>query len=297
LGTTMICVVSVLAVMLLCGVPIRALLVVLLGIGILGVAAIALSSYRSSRLNFMDPWADPANTGYQLVHSFLALASGGIFGVGLGNSFEKKLYLPEAETDFIFAIIGEEGGLIATLFVVLCFCVFLYGGFRIALNSHDKMGVYLAGALTTMLVFQAFLNIMCAIGLAPTTGKPLPFISSGGSSLISSLIVVGLILSVSYNNSSNSPARRRDELRILTAEPPAPARAYRSQQRSTSRGSSGGSNAYGGFKPASNARGYEDDAYVNRNRGYSDGYSDGRSPRNTRSSRAGRGGSSRNSRR
>ena len=292
LGTTMICVVAVLAVMMLCGLPAQMIGLVVLGIFAVGVIAIGMSSYRMERLNFTDPWADPQGSGYQLVHSLLALASGGILGVGLGNSFEKMLYLPEAETDFIFSIIGEEGGLIACLFVVACFCILLYGGFQIALNSRDKMGTYLAGALTTMLVFQAFLNILCAIGFAPTTGKPLPFVSSGGSSMLSSFIIVGLILSVSFHDSGDETSKRRGDLTLLSAEPPARTRDTRRAATFAQPHLPMDSDPYGGFKPAGNASRYRsEEPYVNRNRGYSDGYS------SSRGSRRGRGSSDRSRRR
>ncbi len=294
LGTTMICIVAVLAVMMLCGLPMSMIFGVIGIIVFFAVIAIGTSSYRMERLNFTDPWADPQGKGYQLVHSLLALASGGVLGVGLGNSFEKMLYLPEAETDFIFSIIGEEGGLIACVFVVVCFCIFLYGGFQIALNSRDKMGTYLAGALTAMLVFQAFLNILCAIGFAPTTGKPLPFVSSGGSSMLSSCIVVGLILSVSFHDSGDETSRRRGDLTVLSAEPPMRGRDSRRAATFAQPHLPSDMDPYGGFKPVGNANRYRsEEPCVNRNRGYSDGYSSSRG----RGSRRGRGASDRSRRR
>ena len=218
LGTTLICCVSLIVVMWLSGVSNRTL-VVILGVGlVLGLVAIMVSSYRSDRLSsFLDPWADEQGTGYQLVHSFKALAAGGLFGVGIGNSYEKLQYLPEAETDFIFAIIGEELGLVGALCVIGAFLVFLRGGFLIASQSRSMFGGLVAAGLTTMVVFQAFLNIACVVGLFPTTGKPLPFISSGGSSMISSLMLVGIILSISFDSHNEDQYRqRRESLHVVS---------------------------------------------------------------------------------
>lgn len=218
LGTTMICLVGIFIVMWLGEVPLKVMAVIALA----GVALVLLAStvgYRQDRFAFIDPWNDGKEglgSGYQLIHSFYAFAEGGLFGVGLGNSREKFLYLPMSETDFIYAIIGEELGLIGAFSVVILFLVFLYAGMRIARSSPDNFSSMVAGGLTAMLVFQAFLNIGCVVGLLPTTGKPLPFISSGGSSLIASLFMLGVILSVSQ--ASGGPSiyeQRRDDLRIL----------------------------------------------------------------------------------
>ena len=220
LGTTIICLVGVCVVVWLGGLSWRATVFVLLIAAVIGVIAVVAFPYRMQRLiNFSDPWADAQNTGYQLVHSFKALASGGLLGVGVGNSYEKLLYLPEAETDFIFAIVGEELGLMGSLFVIVAFMVFLVGGFKIAKQARSPFMALFAAGLTVMIVFQAFLNISCVVGLAPTTGKPLPFISSGGSSLLSSLLLVGVLLSISYSSSNEGEYRqRRDNLRVVSAE-------------------------------------------------------------------------------
>lgn len=219
LGTAAICFVAIIAALWLAGISTRFLLIVLGCLVVGGVIAIATQSYRLERLSFLDPWADPSDTGYQLIHSLKALAAGGLFGVGVGNSYEKLMYLPEAETDFIFAILGEELGLIGTVGVLALFLVFLYGSFRIARNASSEFGLVLAGSLATMLVFQAFLNILCVVGWFPTTGKPLPFISSGGSSLISSLMVVGIILSISFSSdeSKRHIKERRDNLHVVSS--------------------------------------------------------------------------------
>lgn len=219
LGTTLICCVGLIVVMWLSGLSNRALLVIL-GVGVIfALLAIVLSSYRADRLgSFLDPWADEQGSGYQLVHSFKALAAGGLFGVGIGNSYEKLQYLPEAETDFIFAIIGEELGLFGAILVIAAFLVFLRGGFSIASQSNSPFGGLVAAGLTVMLVFQAFLNIACVVGLFPTTGKPLPFISSGGSSMISSLMIVGVILAISFDSHNEGEYRqRRDNLHVVSS--------------------------------------------------------------------------------
>ena len=221
LGSTAIIFLGIIAVMWLGEVPLRTVLAVI-GLAVLfAIAATVLSTYRSDRFLYLDPWNDGKNgygNGYQIIHSYYAFAQGGVFGVGLGNSREKFLYLPESETDFIYAIIGEELGLIGALFVIALFLVVLWAGMRIARDANDDFGTMVAGSLTIMLVFQAFLNIGCVIGVFPTTGKPLPFISSGGSSLIASFIMVGIILAVSRGSGlARSPERRREELRVIRA--------------------------------------------------------------------------------
>lgn len=220
LGTTAICLVAIFAILILGGVPARWIILLLALIACLVAAAIFSAPYRTARLLvFLDPWSNAEGDGYQIVHSLQALASGGLFGVGLGNSYEKLQYLPEAETDFIFAIIGEELGLIGAMVVVILFLVFLYGGYCIAKDASTSYGMLIAGALTTMLVVQAFINIFCVVGLFPITGKPLPFISSGGSSLISSLMIVGIILSVSFSSEpTETPYQeRREKLHVVSS--------------------------------------------------------------------------------
>ena len=217
LGTTIICIVGFLTVLWLCGVRQSMMLLILAVLVLLGFVAVFGVGYRADRLSFMNPEEDPYGTGYQLIRSFYAFGEGGLLGVGLGNSSEKYLYLPEAETDFIFAIIGEELGLVGALVVVALFLGVLWAGLRIARNAPDLFGTMIAGSCTVMLVFQAFLNIACVIGLMPTTGKPLPFISSGGSALLGSFLLVSLVLSVSFA-SGDAPGiyeRRRADLRVV----------------------------------------------------------------------------------
>ena len=240
LGTAMICVVGILAVMWLGEVPLRTMLIVIGVVVALGLVGIFGSSYRRDRLMvFMNPWNDGEGgfgTGYQLIHSLYALSGGGLFGVGLGNSHEKYLYLTQADTDFIFAIIGEELGLVGAAVVIALFLLFLYAGTRIAQSSPDNFGTMVAGGCTIMIAFQAFLNIAMVIGWFPVVGKPLPFISSGGSSLVAMLIMVGIILSVSRGAEAPSIYdRRRADLRVVRATNDAPP-PRRGERSSSSRG-------------------------------------------------------------
>ena len=170
---------------------------------------IRLEPYRFSRMSaFLNPWADSLNTGFQSVQSVLALGSGGLFGVGLGNSIQKYQWLPEAHTDFIFAIIGEEVGLVGTLFVLALFCLLAYRGYRAALRAPDRFGLLLATGITTWLIFQAFVNMAAVTLTLPTTGIPLPFVSFGGSSLSVSLAAVGLLLNISAQGVKPAVGRR-----------------------------------------------------------------------------------------
>ena len=223
LGTMAICAVSILAVLWAGGISARTIGIVAGVLFAIAVVGIFSSPYRLARLtSFMNPWDDGKGglgTGFQLIHSFYAFGEGGVLGVGLGNSSEKFLYLPEAETDFIYAVIGEELGLVGALAVVALFVLLLYAGLRIARTAPDNFGSMVACSITVMIVFQAFLNMACVIGVAPTTGKPLPFISSGGSSLVASFIMAGLVLSVSRQSSApDEHDRRRADLRIVRAD-------------------------------------------------------------------------------
>lgn len=217
LGTTLICFIGILTALWLSDIPVAVFIGVVLLLAFFVVGAVFTTGYRLDRLSFLNPKDDYYGAGYQLVRSFYAFAEGGIFGVGLGNSTEKYLYLPEAETDFIFAIIAEELGLVGAVVVIALFLVVLWAGLHIARNAPDLFGTMLAGACTVMLVFQAFLNIGCVMGLLPTTGKPLPFISAGGSALIGAFALVGFILSVSFASGSDSGVfeRRRNDLLVV----------------------------------------------------------------------------------
>jgi cell division protein FtsW len=154
-------------------------------------------SYRRARvLAFLHPWNDPLNTGYQTIQSQVSLASGGFFGLGLGASRAKWGFLPYAHTDFIFAIIGEELGLVGALLVVALFVALGFLGVRAAVRARDEFGRLLAIGITTWFCVQAFVNIGAVIGVLPITGVPLPFISFGGSSLLATMGAAGILLNV-----------------------------------------------------------------------------------------------------
>lgn len=174
----------------------------LAGVGALAVPAvlgvILHAGYRSQRLlAFLHPWRDPRGSGFHIIQSLLAIGSGGLVGLGLGHSRQKFFYLPERHTDFIFAIIGEELGLVGSIVVIALFAALAVWGYRIATRCPDRYGALLVSGLTTMLVGQAVLNIGVVSGSLPITGVPLPFISFGGSSLVLNDIAVGILLNVS----------------------------------------------------------------------------------------------------
>ncbi|MHB8717437.1 MAG: putative lipid II flippase FtsW [Candidatus Dormibacteria bacterium] len=163
-----------------------------------GLLLITTVAYRSSRLgSYTHPCSDPLNTGYQGCQALYALGSGGLGGVGLGNSVQKYQWLPEAHTDFIFAIIGEELGLIGTASVVLAFTLLLWRGIRASFRAPDAAGALLAGGVTAWIGLQAFVNIGAVTGVIPTTGIPLPFISYGGTSLVFTLVGMGILCNIS----------------------------------------------------------------------------------------------------
>jgi cell division protein FtsW len=215
LGTSIAIVLMASAMLAVAGTPSR----VLAGAGAtlvgLALAAIWLEPYRRERLfAFMDPWADPEGAGFQTVQAMIALGSGGVFGVGLGESVQKINYLPEANTDMIFAVIGEELGLVGSGAVVAAFVVFGWAGFNVALRCRDPFGKLLAAGITALVAGQALINLAAVLGLAPLTGIPLPFVSYGGSSLIVGLAAVGILLNIAVNHAAvEAPARMPDRRR------------------------------------------------------------------------------------
>jgi cell division protein FtsW len=160
--------------------------------------AVMSHGYRMNRITtFLHPWKDPLGSGYQAVQSFIAFSLGGATGTGLGNSSQKLLFLPEAHTDFIFSIIGEELGLVGVILIIAGFGFLVIRGLRIALRAPDLFGCYLVFGCVMLIALQAGINMAVAVGLFPTKGLTLPFISYGGTSLISSLAAMGIVLSVS----------------------------------------------------------------------------------------------------
>ncbi|WP_026485533.1 stage V sporulation protein E [Caldanaerobius polysaccharolyticus] len=166
--------------------------------GLLGVVMVLMEPYRINRvLAFLDPWKDMQGKGYQVVQSLYALGSGGIFGVGLGRSRQKLFYIPEPQNDFIFSILGEELGFIGALFVIVLFLLFVIRGLRIAAKAPDLFGCLLAIGITSLIGVQFLLNLAVVTASMPPTGVPLPFISYGGSSLIFTMALVGVLLNIS----------------------------------------------------------------------------------------------------
>lgn len=156
------------------------------------------SDYRRDRmLNFINPWKDPAGNGYQLIQSFYALGAGGVTGLGLGQSRQKTLYMPEPHNDFIFSIIGEELGLIGCLVIIALFIIFIWRGISVAIKAKDTYGTLLAIGITSVIAVQALINIAVVTGSMPVTGVPLPFISYGGTSLVINLTAMGVLLNIS----------------------------------------------------------------------------------------------------
>jgi len=198
LGTTMIVAGILLAQFLVAGGRKRHVLLLALIIALCVYLFIRMEPYRLHRiLAFVDPWSDPLNSGFQAIQSVVALGSGGFAGLGLGHSIQKYQWLPFAHTDFIFAIVGEETGLLGTSAVLALFGLFAYRGYRVALKAPDAFGSLLACGVTTWIALQALINIAAVTVTLPTTGIPLPFISYGGSSLAIALLAVGILINVS----------------------------------------------------------------------------------------------------
>ena len=197
-GTGMIILVSIIGLLFVSGVDFK--FFIRLGlIGIIGIVLlIAIAPYRLERiLSFLNPWSDPLGSGFQIIQSLYAIGPGGLFGQGFMNSRQKHFYLPEPQTDFIFSIISEEFGFLGILIVATLFTIIIFKGFKIAQNSGDKFAKFLAFGITFGLAFQAILNLMVVVGLIPVTGVTLPFLSYGGSSLLITLISMGVLLNIS----------------------------------------------------------------------------------------------------
>jgi cell division protein FtsW len=207
LGTAITIVVMIGAVLLVSGTPLPTL-----GVAyaiVCGVGAIAAwsSPYRRARIfTFLDPWKDPLGAGLQNVQAQISIGSGGIFGRGLGQGIEKIHYLPEAHTDMIYAVIAEELGLIGAALLVVGYCAFAYAGMRLAIACKDPFGKRLAAGITALVCGQAAINIAAVVGLAPLTGIPLPFVSYGGSSLVMTLLGVGILLNIARGHAGTQRA-------------------------------------------------------------------------------------------
>lgn len=201
-GTAAILVLIVTAVVFAAGLSYRYLLGTALVLLPTATALILSSPYRRRRLvSFLDPWSEPLGDGFQLIQSLIAVGSGGLFGRGLMEGVQKMFYLPEAHNDFIFAVIAEELGLVGTMAVLFCFAVIAWRGMRTALLAPDRFGSLLAIGLTMMVALQALVNMSMVVGLLPPKGIPLPFVSSGGTSLVINLLAMGVLLNISQQAS------------------------------------------------------------------------------------------------
>ena len=191
-GTGVIIVMSIIGILFISGLKMKFFIIAGL-VGVVGaVVLILIAPYRFERiLSFINPWVDPLGTGFQAIQSLFAIGPGGLLGLGLGNSIQKHFYLPEPQTDFIFAIISEEFGFLGVLIVSALFLTIIYRGMKISLNAKDLFSKYLSFGITFSLAFQALLNLMVVVSLIPITGVTLPFLSYGGSSLLITLCSMG----------------------------------------------------------------------------------------------------------
>jgi cell division protein FtsW len=215
LGSALVACFSVAALLVAGGAKIRHLALVAIAVSLVAFLAIAIEPYRQERLvGFLHPAADASGAGFQGIQASIALGSGGIFGVGLGESVQKAFYLPEAHTDMIAAVIGEELGLVGISVLAGLFVLFGYAGFRTAQRARDRYCKLLAAGLTSMVLVQAAINLFAVMGLAPLTGVPLPFVSYGNSSLLVMLASVGLLLNVARGGRvAEKPASRSGRAR------------------------------------------------------------------------------------
>ncbi len=232
LGTAVIIGLIAFAALFMAGVPLLPLTGWSLFSG--GVAALAAwgSGYRRDRvLSMLDPWADPLDAGWQTIQSRVGIASGGVTGVGLGESRIKWGFLPEAHTDFIFAVLAEEMGWFGAVFVVALFALFVICGFGVAVSSRDRFGQVLAAGITMWVGAQAFVNIAAVVGVLPVTGVPLPFLSVGGSALLMNMASAGMLLNISRRiRTESSGASRR-----VRTEPSGVSRRVRTESSGASR--------------------------------------------------------------
>lgn len=220
LGTALVIALSMIALLVVAGVPLRTIGRIV-GVAALLVAVYALlAPYRRARLtSFLDPWAHASGIGFQAVQGQIALGSGGLFGVGLGQSVQKVFFLPEAHTDFILAIIGEELGVVGIATLLALYGLIAYAGLRAARKATGPYTQLLAAGLTSLIVCEALLNVFTVLGLAPLTGVPLPFISYGSSNLLVMLAATGLLLNIA-NGGTVESAIREPTVRDSRRNPP-----------------------------------------------------------------------------
>lgn len=198
LGTGMILVMAIISLLFVAGVNMK-FFFISGGIGLIGIIIlIIIAPYRMDRItSFIDPWSDALGTGFQIIQSLYAIGPGGLLGTGFGNSIQKHFYLPEPQTDFIFSIIAEEFGVAGAFIVVGLFTIILWRSIKISLNAPDLFSKYLSFGIIFQMIFQTLMNLMVVIGMIPVTGVTLPFLSYGGSSLLISLLSIGILLNIS----------------------------------------------------------------------------------------------------
>jgi cell division protein FtsW len=235
LGTAMVIAFTMGALLVAAGIPLRNLAIIGgLALAVIALYAIARPYARARLTSFLDPWAHASSSGFQAVQGQIAIGSGGLFGVGPGESVQKIFYLPEAHTDFILAVIGEELGVIGVFALLFLYGLIAYAGLRVAKAARSLHSALIAVGTTSLIVSQALLNVFAVLGLAPLTGVPLPLVSYGSSSLIVTLAAMGLLLNVASGGTAHvralAPAQRR-RARATTARPPAPARAGEGARR------------------------------------------------------------------
>jgi cell division protein FtsW len=251
LGTVIAIVVMLTAVLLVAGTPVRPLAAAGSLAVALGLLAIWIEPYRRARVfSFLDPWHDAQGAGFQTVQALIGLGSGGILGDGLGQGIQKVNYLPEAHTDMIFAVIGEELGLLGTTALIFGYAVFAYAGLRIALVTRDPFAKRLAAGIVALVCGQAVINLAAVLGLAPLTGIPLPFVSYGGSGLVVQLASVGVLLNIAGGHAGarraavpdrgrrdggTRPARAGDRRRVAGARSARDVRRVAGARRGTAR--------------------------------------------------------------
>ena len=197
-GTGMILVMTTIGLLFVSDVPFKFFLKIGVA-GLIGIVGLIIAApYRLKRiLSFLNPWSDPLGSGFQIIQSLYAIGPGGLLGFGLGNSRQKHFYLPEPQTDFIFSIISEEFGFLGVIIITTLFFIIIYQGFKIAKKANDLFGKYLAFGITFSLAFQCILNLSVVTGLMPITGITLPFVSYGGSSLLITMMGMGILLNIS----------------------------------------------------------------------------------------------------
>jgi len=208
LGTALVTCLAITALLIAAGARMRDIGLLAAIAGAVVLLAVLIEPYRMARItSFLDPSGDPGGAGFQLIQAKIALGSGGLFGVGLGESLQKAFYLPEAHTDMIAAVIGEELGMAGIGALVGLYGIFGYAGFRIAQSARDRYGKLLAAGLTSLVLVQAMVNLLAVFGLAPLTGVPLPFVSYGNASMLVMLAGVGLLLNIARGGSLGSAAK------------------------------------------------------------------------------------------